>query len=334
MGVFLNYEVLYPDLLFDIVNFFSETVNKNGQTAFKDVMSFCNYYHKLNPDKEFIQPSIISTICDILCENRQLSSMQRSGFDNVQGTYYCILSQDVKEKPKLRHTLNKQLSYLVYGFKYIYEDYKQCVLPVEYTDNNGDKSLGTCFLYDGGIATAKHCIEGAKAIAIQGIPKEILKEAKFEIHQNLRMDLLFIRTKEDISNSLLFNEDAEILDEVMTMGYPIISGFHNFLTAENATVAARFTASTGQIVSNAEDIFIQEKLFLITAKIKGGNSGGPVIKKNGYIVGISSRLEKGEGNYDDLGYGTVIPISFLNELRFSKDKHYLNVSEIEFKDFK
>ena len=44
-------------------------------------------------------------------------------------------------------------------------------------------------------------------------------------------------------------------------------------------------------------------------------------------------LSKGEGDYDDLGYGTVIPVSFLDELFEREDRNYLDVSKIEFKDF-
>ena len=105
------------------------------------------------------------------------------------------------------------------------------------------------------------------------------------------------------------------------------------MTAENATVSARFTTSFGQIVSNAEDIWIKEKLFLVTAKIKGGNSGGPVVAKNGSVVGVSVSLSTGEGDYDDLGYGTVIPIEFVDSLINSEIKIYLDTNKIEFVDF-
>ena len=119
----------------------------------------------------------------------------------------------------------------------------------------------------------------------------------------------------------------------MTLGYPKIAGFHNFLTAENARVSSRFTTSVGQIVSNAEDIWIKEKLFLISAKIKGGNSGGPVIVNDGSVVGITINLAKGDGDYDELGYGTVIPVSFIDLLISIENKNYFDISKISFKDF-
>lgn len=38
-----------------------------------------------------------------------------------------------------------------------------------------------------------------------------------------------------------------------------------------------------------------------------------MINGQGKIVGVSVNVSKGNGDYDDLGYGTVIPISFIDE---------------------
>jgi len=130
-----------------------------------------------------------------------------------------------------------------------------------------------------------------------------------------------------------FSEQAEVLNEVMTLEYPKIPGYHNFLAAENATVSSRYTPSKGQIAAVAEDIWIKERLFLITAKIKGGNSGGPVVARNGSVVGVSVNLTEGEGDYDNLGYGTAIPIYLLDELINAQEKNYLASEQIEFIDF-
>ena len=49
----------------------------------------------------------------------------------------------------------------------------------------------------------------------------------------------------------------------------------------------------------------------------GGNSGGPVINDKGCIVGVACQTPYyGEdiGNYDDLGYGIVILIKYVDEI--------------------
>lgn len=330
---FLDYSTAYPELLGEIIMYFSQHKVEDGKLVSYQVSTFCDFYRDKYNCKDMPQPRIISKICDILVDAGKMTMISRSGLDNISGSYWCVIKNDLSNREDLVILLNKQLSYLVYGFKYIYEDYSNLVLPIEITFVDGTKSLGTCFLYKNGIATAKHCLEGAIKISILGISASFLKTASYEIHSDESMDLLYVRGEGLVGRTIIFSESALLLDDVMTLGFPIIAGFHNFLTAENATVASRFTASVGQIVSNAVQIWIKQKLFLISAKIKGGNSGGPVINKNGAVVGVSISLPKGDGNYDNLGYGTVIPVSFLDDLIGQKDNQVFDVSKIEFVEF-
>jgi serine protease Do len=116
---------------------------------------------------------------------------------------------------------------------------------------------------------------------------------------------------ETIVSSIMLHGNAKILDEVLTLGFPQIPGFMQVMVAENATVSGRFTASKGTVASTADNIWTKDKLYLITAKIKGGNSGGPVINRHGEVIGVSIQQPIGEGAYDELGYGVVVPISFV-----------------------
>jgi len=259
--------------------------------------------------------------------------INEGGPEGINNSYYCVLRDDIRNNEIMQNVLNRRLSLAIYGFKYIYNCYSPDVLPVVYTNQDGDSSIGTCFKYKDGIVTAKHCIEGASAIAIKGISSEQLRSASFEIDNRELMDLLFIRFSSAIRSEIAFSGEAELLDEVMAMGYPKVPGFHNFLTAETAKVSGRLTTSIGQISSTAKDIWIQQNLFLITARIKGGNSGGPIINKLGEIVGISVNLAEGEGDYDSMGYGTVIPISFIDKIVANDNPCQLNISGIKFSDF-
>ncbi len=325
----------YPNLPIEIIIFFSKHEIIGGKLKGKKIYEFLEYYSKKYNLESRIQPIVVSRICDILVSNRKLSILNTEGPDNISSSYLSFIHNSTLETDiALQRSVNHSLSCLVYGFPYIYNEYKKLVLPVEYTDQNNDKSLGTCFLFNGRIITAKHCIEGAKKIGIKGISKEKLNTASFYKHENPLMDIIYIELKDPIENSILFSDDFSILDEVMTLGYPKIAGYHNFLAAENAIVSARFTVTSGQIAAYAEDIWIKERMFLITAKIKGGNSGGPLINKSGSVVGVSVNMTSGDGDYDNLGYGTAIPIKYINELLTNRnEKLMLDTRNITFVDF-
>lgn len=234
-----DYSKMHPLMPIEIYLFF-RMESKNNTIVTKYVYEFCSYYKEKYSTSEFPQPRIVARMCDILAENGHLSIMQKGGMDNAHNSYMCIIKdQTILENNFLQSHYNKKLSYIIYGFKFILEDYQKYVLPVQFTDKNEDIFLGTCFLYFNGIATAKHCIKDAKKIAIPGILPEDLKHAEFEIHQNDLMDLLFIRFKNPIAETIIFNQNAEVLDEVMTLGYPRIPGYHNFLTSERATEIGR-----------------------------------------------------------------------------------------------
>lgn len=123
------------------------------------------------------------------------------------------------------------------------------------------------------------------------------------------------------------------------MGYPKIPAFTDFLTAEKATISSmassRITPTVGAIAAYGEEYLAKMEAMLITAKIRGGNSGGPVINSNGCLVGVACQIPnyQGEiGDYDDLGYGIAVPVKYLKELIEKKPK-VKTVPDNFFRDF-
>lgn len=106
----------------------------------------------------------------------------------------------------------------------------------------------------------------------------------------------------------------------MALGYPNIPGFTPTLAAEAATIAARLTTSRGRIAATPTEYFAGSDLLLITARVRGGFSGGPVLDALGQVVGMVSRepasapAAEVAHRYDQLGYGVAIPARHLREL--------------------
>lgn len=321
MNNFRDYDKKYPDLIVEIMEYFQLGT---GEVKTKSVLGFCEGKAIPTNDgqgQEFvIQPSVVVKICEKLCESGVLSSVKKDGTLGLGNNYIFVNNIDLWRER--RNSFSIYYNSKVYGFDYIYRIYKDAVIPIVYKSNQGDYSIGTGFKIHGGIATAKHCLEGASCISIKGYKKEELNSKKIYISQNPEIDIAFIDIVCKDPNLTSFTEDGSIMQEVLTMGYPKIPAFTDFLTAELATISciaeSRITPTKGTIAAFGENIFSKMELMLITAKIKGGNSGGPVINNNGSVVGIACQSPHFEGDYDDLGYGIAVPIKYLNEIVESK----------------
>lgn len=329
-----NYSKL-PNLLTEIVFFFRMESN-NNELVHKQVFQFCSFYSKKYDIKPIIQPKIIDQICNKMYQKNILSLIKNGTTEGIHNEYLSIDRLQISfEEFCLKYEAPMKMS--IFGFQNIVDYYSDKIFPLLHTDSDGDTSVATAFAIFGGIVTAKHCIDGAKQIAIKSITKEQLMNSDMYTHTNDYLDLLFIKPKNfSVKNESYWGEPYE-LEEVLTIGYPRIPGFTHFMTKEKATVSAlpssRVSKSLGSVAAIADEIFAKEALFLITAKIRGGNSGGPVINADGAIVGVSTQTPLvNTDDYDDLGYGVAVPTKFVREMVEGNSVRY-DKKSIEFIDF-
>lgn len=307
MNIYRDYDKLYPELLVDIIDYFCLDSNINNKTVEKFCLNYNNGTHN-----ECIQPEVIIKICDKLVDNNHMSCIMRKGAMGLDNIYVTIKHI----KPEERQKLNFYLSSLVYGFEYIYRHYRDKVLPIV-TEKNGDKSMGTVFRCFNGLVTARHCIEGHDSYMIKGYTAQQLQSAPVFVSDNPAIDIAYIYTGEP---SKVYCDTPEVLDDILVMGYPKVPAFLDFLTAEKATISTmaqmRMTPSKGSIAAMAEEIhtYRETRLMLITAKIRGGNSGGPIINNKGCVVGVAFGEPTAKGSYDDVGYGVGMPIQVLDDI--------------------
>lgn len=325
MREFLDYDQKYPDLVARLIEFF-----KNNSKGEKNVVDFCDSY-QLSEGEDKIQPMIIGRICDRLWE-RSILYCITSGLGLRTKDSFSSLGIDQALYNRFPNLVNHRLNSLVYGFEYIYEHYKKRTLPVIVKTEKGDDAMGSCFRIYDGIATAKHCLTDGEMISIRGYSKEQLSKCKVYVSKNENIDLAFIRTGEDY---IYNNAEPRVLNDVLVMGYPKVSWFIDFCTGEKANISAmadlRFTPTRGSIAAIGEIYNPRNhpKMLLVTAKISGGNSGGPVINDEGYVVGVSTNISGGQGGADDhVGYGIAYPIQALDDMINEG-----NEMEVEFMDY-
>ena len=99
------------------------------------------------------------------------------------------------------------------------------------------------------------------------------------IHKHKKDDVAVIRVDEPLLPvaGLVFQPPV-IAQTVFTLGYPKIP----------YTRKAPLTMQSGAVTSESVVSLYGESLFLYSAISRPGNSGGPVISEDGYVVGISS----------------------------------------------
>ena len=118
-------------------------------------------------------------LCESLCEMTPLFCLRRDtqlGFQNcyywagafASGEYYAKMNYEDR-KPFFTMWENA-----IFGSRYIYNRYKEYVLPIIYTAHDESEGIGTGFIVENQfIVTARHCLENAKSISFGKIAYDL-----------------------------------------------------------------------------------------------------------------------------------------------------------------
>lgn len=310
MDEFRNYDQLFPELVYDILHYFwiNNRVKKPNE---KSVLNYCetSRFNTELPKGDIIQPDVVNLICQKMVKNGVLVKTGNGlGMPDLTSNYLYVPKDNT-----LFDTMDPSILFrfncMAYGFRYIYGAYRQYVMPI-IVRKKGKITMGTCFKFRNGILTAKHCVE-ADEVAIPGYTSEKLQKCKVVVSEDEKLDMAYIETNEP---SVLLPSEAKVLDEVLVMGYPKIPQFFDFCAAERAAISSIPTRGAVASLSGQFINYRVGELMLVTARIRGGNSGGPIISTEGAVVGVAFCEPMSEGDYDEMGYGIAYPIAVFNQM--------------------
>ena len=268
-----------------------------------------NYYYRYNKEELFI-----------LCQKLEFLG-------------YLIPYFNPQDPPLVKryygsHFIEEDASYGVYdfevhGFPLIHKRFSESVIAITPTKIEQEECrIGSAFLMrDNYIITARHCIAEMKKVQFSGLDTSKSAIINIWIPNDNRMDLAVVKFQNNpFPNAKQFEiQNGHILDEIMTMGYPPVPTFDQILMAETAKITSEIVvplkATTGEIIANEKSYLTQQIYLLISARIKGGNSGGPVIGRHGRVVGVVTEEivvdDSNEPKPDTLGFGVVTPAETL-----------------------
>lgn len=223
------------------------------------------------------------------------------------------------------------------GFEKIIDRFSASVLPVVVEKNDGTHDLGTSFVVGNNhtIFTARHVIENMKSIRILRTGGEALPIHKIYVSNDERIDIALVFTtipNADNIQPLKVSSKVSVLDEILSIGFPPIPGFDALKLYDVSHINSFVRLSKGRIVGSGHSYLDSQDFLLFNARVKGGNSGGPIINKYGLVTGMLVQIpisSEDSSKIDNLGYGIAVTgQSLLDATSFVENGHELRLTDL------
>ena len=209
------------------------------------------------------------------------------------------------------------------GFSYVRDLYFDAVRPIVGINKKDDPDSGTVFKVSSNVyATAKHCVADLKYFNVLDAKEKPIKLKEVALSENKDLDIALIVTEVPLSGRDFHLTEPHMLEDVLVMGYPPISGMLPVLISEKGQMVAAMKCTIGTNVGETKDYLRNLDCFLISARVKGGSSGSPVINEFGEVCGIVVSLPndiKNPDRIDLMGYGACLPSVYLEEMLRGKN---------------
>lgn len=180
-----------------------------------------------------------------------------------------------------------------------------------YKEQNNVFSIGSGFIIDknGTILTNNHVIENADKIIVTTFDnQELIADV---VGRDKISDLALLRLRaRRIFSFIKLNKDIEysVGENVVVIGNPYNLGL---------SVSTGIISAVDRVLQFNDDLFYTN-LIQTDASINVGNSGGPVFKENGELLGITSAIFSPSGT--SIGLGFAIPTDKIVEIVEKIDK--------------
>lgn len=232
--------------------------------------------------------------------------------------------------------------FIAEGFDKIIERLSPSVFPVIVEKNDGSHDLGTSFAVGNNhtIFTARHVIEDMKSIKILRTDGECLPIHKIFVSTDERVDIALVMTTIPLTDNIQpfkVTSKASVLDEILSIGFPPIPGFDVLKLYDISHINSFIRLSKGRIVGSGYSYLDSQDFLLFNARVKGGNSGGPIINSHGLVTGMLVQIpisSEDSSKLDNLGYGIAVPgQSLLNALSFIENGRELKLTDLGYGEY-
>ena len=179
----------------------------------------------------------------------------------------------------------------VLGPEFIHRLCTPGLVHISGADDKGDVVSGTGLVIDSShVLTCGHLLSDMKVDERQIIQEREYGVNADSIHEHPEFDVAVLRVEGPPLSPIsgLFMQAPVVGQTVYTLGYPKLPGLRD----------ASVTMQQGAVTNESVTSLAGQRLFLYSAIARPGNSGGPVMSKDGYLVGLSVVDVIGEYNED------------------------------------
>ncbi len=168
----------------------------------------------------------------------------------------------------------------VLGPEYLYRLCQPGLVHITGTNSAGGDVAGTGLVVDSRhVLTCRHVVSDMTVDPRQTFQGRECAVHEGSIHRHDEVDVAVVR----VEGPPLFPLDGALMQApvvaktVYTLGYPKLPGLRD----------ASVTMQQGAVTNESVASLAGDKLFLYSAISRPGNSGGPVVSEDGYVVGLS-----------------------------------------------
>lgn len=281
---------------------------------------FCNHHKLMNS----IDVANLFATVDALRSEQLLLAVD--GNTSLDGRFACVNFDE-------RRAQYGEYEYRVLGFSRVINRLSGAVIAIEVETAEGIPTIGTGFFLGNHhtIITARHVVEAMRSVRIVGGDDKPYMLHRVAVAADPRLDLATLLVEGDDTRPSLRSSEAHLLDEVLCVGYPPIPGFDAIQVAEPARVIAQKATSGHVVAISSSYLEPATELMLLSARIKGGSSGGPVLDKKGYCVGLTVATPvsaQDAERLDELGYGLALPSTVFSAVLKDSDALDLPVQRL------
>ena len=247
---------------------------KQGSPTPLAVADFLQYLHVTKAFPKVPNPMHVTRILErMVSAGILIHAGSAAAFAGLQSHYIYFLTA---------HEARRLLFRLVpvLGPEYLYGLCKPGLVHITGTNRAGAEVAGTGLVVDmRHILTCRHVVSDMTVDSRQTFQEKEYVVDRGSIHRHSEVDVAVLRVEgaplTPLDGALM--QAPVVAKTVYTLGYPKLPGLRD----------ASVTMQQGAVTNESVTSLAGERLFLYSAISRPGNSGGPVVSEDGYVVGLS-----------------------------------------------